>query len=135
MSYNAYRRSNGPNDNIPTPASLYEELNAEFHFDFDPNPINPEGLRDQDGLGKWGKRNFCNPPYSKKEPWIAKAIREKEKGNLTVMLLPVDTSTKWFHELILPNAEVRWIRGRVHFTDQPAPFASMVCVFRPEVSP
>ena len=60
MSYNAYRRSNGPNDNVPTPASLYEELNAEFHFDFDPNPINPEGLRDQDGLGKWGKRNFCN---------------------------------------------------------------------------
>lgn len=132
MSYNAYRQANGPNDNVPTPKALYDELDREFHFDFDPNPANPEGLREFDGLGRWGRRNFCNPPYSKKEPWIEKAIREKAKGNLTVMLLPVDTSTRWFHDLILPNAEIRWIRGRVHFTDQPAPFASMICIFEPD---
>lgn len=134
MTYSAYMRTNGPNDNIATPESLFDDLDAEFHFDFDPNPINPEGLRDHDGLGKWGKSNFCNPPYSRKEPWIMKAISEQERGNLTVMLLPVDTSTAWFHDLVLPNAEIRWIRGRVQFfPGKPAPFASMLAIFRPKV--
>jgi hypothetical protein len=32
------------------------------------------------------------------------------------MLLPVSTSTKVFHEIILPNAkEIRFVRGRISF--------------------
>ena len=31
------------------------------------------------------------------------------------MLLPVSTSTKIFHEVVLPNAEVRFWRGRINF--------------------
>lgn len=31
------------------------------------------------------------------------------------MLLPVSTSTKIFHEVILPNAEIRFLKGRVKF--------------------
>jgi site-specific DNA-methyltransferase (adenine-specific) len=130
-SYFPYGRGS-TNDNIATPLDLIKELDEEFHFNFDPNPINPEGLRDVDGLGDWKERNFCNPPYSNKEPWIKKAIEEQKKGHLTVMLLPVDTSTRWFHNLILPNAEIRWIRGRLKFSKGiPAPFASMICIFRP----
>ena len=122
------------NDNIATPKELYERLDAEFHFDHDPCPLNPEGLlRSTDGFGDWGKSNFVNPPYSKKEPWIRKAIEEQRKGNLTVMLLPVDTSTSWFHDLVQPNAEIRFLRGRLHFTGRPAKFASMICIFRPLV--
>ena len=42
-------------DNYSTPKELYNKLNEEFHFDFDPNPINPPGLREFDGLGSWGE--------------------------------------------------------------------------------
>lgn len=125
--------SKGKKDNYPTPKSLYEELNKEFHFDYDPCPLNPEGLRERDGFGDWRKSNFVNPPYSNKTPWIKKAIEEQRKGNVTVMLLPVDTSTNWFHDLIMPNCEVRWIRGRVSFRKgSHASYASMLCIFRPK---
>jgi len=78
---------------------------------------------------KWKKKNFVNPPYSEKKAWIEKAIEEKKKGNTSIMLLPVDTSTEWFHELILPNAKIKWIRGRLSFNGKTPPFASMICVF------
>lgn len=31
------------------------------------------------------------------------------------MLLPVSTSTKIFHKIIYPNAEIRFLKGRVKF--------------------
>ena len=35
---------------------------------------------------------------------------------MCVLLLPVATSTKQFHELILPHAEIRFLKGRVAFS-------------------
>jgi len=74
---------------------------------------------DKDGLKiEWGKRNFINPPYSRKlkEQFVIKAIEESKKGKLCVMLLPVSTSTKLFHDYIQPNAkEVRFVKGRIKF--------------------
>lgn len=132
-AYNPFSRNKGLlRDNYPTPISLYDKLDGEFHFDYDPCPINPPHLRERDGLGDWGLRNYVNPPYSKKTIWLKKAIEEQKKGKLSVFLLPVDTSTSWFHDLILPNAEIRWLRGRVHFSPgKPAMFASMIVIFRP----
>ena len=65
------------------------------------------------------ERNFINPPYSRKlkESFVIKAIEESKKGKLCVMLLPVSTSTKLFHEWILPNQKnIRFIKGRVKFS-------------------
>lgn len=107
-------------DNWATPKYFYDQLNAEFNFDFDPCPyyegeITPEN----DGLLKeWGGVNFINPPYSQKlkEAFVIKAIEESRKGKICVMLLPVSTSTKLFHDHIKPNAsEIRFIRGRIKF--------------------
>lgn len=60
---------------------------------------------------------FINPPYSRmlKEAFIRKAFEQSQKGRLSVMLLPVSTSTKIFHEVIYPNAEIRFLKGRVKF--------------------
>lgn len=45
-----------------------------------------------------------------------KAIEESKKGKLVIMLLPVSTSTKIFHEHILPNQkEIIFLKGRVKF--------------------
>jgi len=106
------------NDNWITPPYVYDSLNEEFNFNFDPCPYR-HCLDTWNGLEiEWGERNFVNPPYSKilKECFIHKAIEEKNKEKLCVMLLPVSTSTKIFHDFILPNAKIiRFIRGRIKF--------------------
>jgi hypothetical protein len=80
-----------------TPVWLYDELNKEFNFDFDPCPINP----DFDGLNiEWGKINYVNPPYNKKDLWIKKSYEEWQKGKTIVILLPSKTDTKAFHKYI-----------------------------------
>jgi len=104
-------------DNYATPPELYNELNERFNFDFDPCPYN-DGEIINDGLKiDWGKSNYVNPPYSRKlkEAFILKAIEEQEKGNQSVFLIPVSISTKVFHDLILPNAEIEFLKGRVKF--------------------
>lgn len=107
-------------DSWATPKALYDELDNEFSFDFDPCPLNTgEITPDKDGLLiEWGNRNFINPPYSRKlkEAFVARAVEFKEKGRLCVILLPVSTSTKLFHDVILPNADdIRFLKGRVKF--------------------
>ncbi len=107
-------------DNWETPKDLYDTLNDEFNFDFDPCPIYYKEITpDKDGLLiDWGKRNFINPPYSKKlkEAFVKKAIQESKKNKLCVMLLPVSTSTVLFHDYIKPHAkEIRFLKGRVRF--------------------
>jgi site-specific DNA-methyltransferase (adenine-specific) len=63
-------------DNWTTPQDLYNELNKEFNFNFDPCPLNPNF----DGLNiNWKERNFINPPYSKIALWVEKAERERER--------------------------------------------------------
>lgn len=101
-------------DHWATPDWLYEKLNKEFNFDFDPCPLHA----DFDGLKiKWGHCNFVNPPYNRvdKPKFIQKAYDEWRNGNTSVLLIPSATGTKQFHELILPNAEIRFIKGRIAF--------------------
>ena len=107
-------------DNWVTPKELYDRLNGEFDFDFDPCPLNTgEITPERDGLIiEWGDRNFVNPPYSRKlkEAFVRRALDESKNGKLCVLLLPVSTSTVLFHDVIQPNAkEIRFLRGRVKF--------------------
>ena len=111
-------RNQNHSDDWKTPDKVYNPLNEEFKFDFDPCPYQHD-LTKWDGLKiEWGLSNFINPPYSRKlkEEFILKAIEESKKGKLCVMLIPVSTSSAIFHDHILPNKkEIRFIRGRVKF--------------------
>lgn len=72
-----------------TPHGMMTELQAKYNFDYDPCPHpRPEGY---DGLAvEWGKRNWCNPPFTGGvTKWVRKAIEERTKGKLTVMILPI----------------------------------------------
>jgi hypothetical protein len=105
-----------------TPKWLYEQLDNEFHFDFDPCPYpRPEGF---DGLTcEWGQSNYVNPPFgsvvvevlNKKgvmvqrkmgvTAWVRKAIEEYKKGKLVVLVYPID---KWVLMLLeVIGAKVR----------------------------
>jgi len=113
-----------------TPKALYQSLDAEFGFDFDPCPIKPKvnGL-DSD----WRNVNFVNPPYGKEiTKWIQKGYGESLKGKTVVFLLPSRTDTRWWHDYVMKAHEIRFIRGRLKFDDQknPAPFPSAIAVFK-----
>lgn len=111
---NMKKRNLNHSDNWATPKTFYDALNAEFHFDYDPCPLNGRGGLDVE----WGKRNYVNPPYSRKlkEAFVKKAIEQASKAKLCVLLLPVSTSTALFHDHIKPNAkEIRFVRGRISF--------------------
>jgi hypothetical protein len=71
------------------PPELVNPLRSEFAFDFDPCPHpRPEGF---DGLTcDWGKHNWVNPPFTGGVmAWCRKALIEREKGNLSVLILPI----------------------------------------------
>jgi len=112
------------NDNYATDKSIMEM----FDNWFDPCPLNKNP--DFDGLTiEWKNKTYCNPPYSNPLPWIEKAINENKKNKTIVMLLRMDTSTKWFKLLQENNATFLWINGRLRFnTGKPANFPSMLVI-------
>jgi hypothetical protein len=124
-----FTKSRMSDDNWATPEKLYKELDLEFWFNCDPCPLNPNG---KGGLEmEWGTRTFVNPPYSNPTPWCKKAYEESLKGNIVVMLLRGDTSTRWFHDWVLGKADLRFIKGRLHFNGKKAaPFPSIIAVYR-----
>lgn len=116
-----------------TPKDLYDDLNKEFMFTFDPCPLQSEDVTWL--LKDWKGRVFVNPPYSNIANFMDKALLELKKGNieLVVFLVPARTDTKWFHKYVLGmNGEIRFIKGRLKFGDSEnsAPFPSMVCIFK-----
>jgi hypothetical protein len=72
-----------------TPPEMMAQLNAEFHFDFDPCPHpRPAGF---DGLAQdWGMSNWVNPPFTGGVmAWCKKAIEEYRNGKESVVILPM----------------------------------------------
>ena len=66
-----------------------------------------------DGLTEyWYKVNWCNPPFDTCAKWIKKAYEEQQIGKTTVMLIPVRTETKYWHDYILfnPKVKIQWLR-------------------------
>ncbi len=86
------------------PPEIYDPLNKEFKFDFDPCP-NPRP-KDFDGLEvDWGNSNWVNPPFwAGITAWVRKAIAEQEKGKGSVLILPLDN---WVKLLLDAGAEMR----------------------------
>ncbi len=113
-----------------TPQDLFDKLNEEFHFDFDPCPTTPTA----DGLKvEWGNSNFVNPPYGREiSKWIRKGYQEHLKGKTVVFLVASRTDTSWWHDYLMKADEIRFIRGRLKFSGSKnsAPFPSAIVIFR-----
>lgn len=125
-----------------TPQDFFDKLNEEFHFTVDvcAIPANAKCEKfftpEMNGLKQeWTDICWCNPPYGRGiGKWVEKAYVASTWGATVVMLLPARTDTKWFHEYIYNNAEIRFIKGRLKFGNSKtaAPFPSMVVIFRNE---
>lgn len=107
-----------------------DEILQIFEEWFDPCPLSVGEFKSFDGLGSsWKHKTFVNPPYSNPLPWVKQAIDENKKGKLIVLLLKMDTSTKWFKELQEAGALFLWINGRLKFnTGVSASFPSMIAI-------
>ncbi len=124
-----------------TPQEFFDMLDEEFHFGTDACAL-PENAKceryftpEEDGLSRdWTGTVWCNPPYGREiGKWIKKGSESASAGATVVMLLPARTDTRWFHEYIYNQAEIRFVKGRLKFSGKDsAPFPSMVVVFRPE---
>ena len=111
------KKNGSGNDDWATPDYILEDIKKEFGEFFDPCPLKHH-LSKWNGLEiAWKKVNFVNPPYNNKDKvaFIRKVYDESLKGNISILLIPVTTDIPIFHELILPFAEIRFIKGRVKF--------------------
>lgn len=65
--------------------------------------------RREDGLAlPWGRRTFCNPPWSNIEPWIERGVDLMHRDfKVTVIgyLLPLRTHMRWWQKWIEPRRD------------------------------
>ena len=149
-----------------TPRSLFKDLDDEFNFTIDVCATKDNTKcerfynKQSNGLAQSWENEiaFMNPPYGREiGTWIEKAYRESLNGAIVVCLIPARTDTRYWHDYIFPNAEVRFLKGRVKFLnngeeveyieqlglfgeeqsevvtsdgDMPAPFPSAVVIFK-----
>lgn len=111
---NRNNKNGSLNNNWKTPDYIIKYIKKEFGNFFDPCPLKSKF----DGLKiKWKKVNYINPPYTQKlkEAFIIKAYNEAQKNKICIMLIPSNTETKIFHNIIVPHAEIRLIKKRISF--------------------
>ena len=130
-------------DEWTTPQPFFDKLNAEFGFTLDA-AATPETAKcaayftaENSALDKsWktGGAVFCNPPYSRglQAKFVRKARAESLLGTTVVLLIPARPDTVVWQDVILPHAEVRFVRGRIKFGGHKnaAPFPSAVVIFK-----
>lgn len=122
-----------------TPQALFDALDEEFGFTLDAAaaPSNAKCERyyteQDDALSQpWEGTVWCNPPYGRIiGKFVAKGFEEAQKGATVVMLIPARTDTRYWHEYVMRAREIRFIKGRLHFSGSRnnAPFPSAVVVF------
>ena len=132
-----------------TPWELFNVLDKEFGFCLDAaaSPHNAKVVKyfteEEDGLSQdWeaaskGEAVWVNPPYGRGVgEWVEKAYTTSLNGTTVVMLTFARTDTKWWQTWASRAAEIRFIRGRVHFergaATGPATAPSAILVFSEE---
>ncbi len=125
--------------NWATPQEFFDRLNKEFDFTLDVcaedwnAKCNWYITEEENGLRlPWHGRVFMNPPYgSTIGQWVEKAYKESQtNAQFVVCLIPARTDTRWWHNWVMQSAEIRFIKGRLSFSEfGTAPFPSVVVLF------
>lgn len=132
-------------DEWETPQALFDYLHDYHHFDFDlcankenhklPEYCSVEDSFLQGGVDRFmGRRIFCNPPYGRfLNENIERIVQISKVAERLVLLIPSRTDTILFHDWLVPNFSVIFLRGRLSYElngvgNQPAPFPSLIAV-------
>lgn len=107
------------NDEMYTPAWIFEALKLEFDIDVSAPaggapyvPCKKYFTIDDDGLAQdWQGLVWCNPPYSKPSPWVDKWLAN---GN-GLALLPLSGNSQWWQRLWHSQAKVIMMKPNVGF--------------------
>lgn len=123
-------------DDRRTPSEVFDPENAKHSFTLDAAAsaanakVSKFYTRDTDGLlHSWrGERVWVNPPFSRLEPWLAKAWLEMRGGcAVIVMLLPANRcEQRFWQQYVEPfrdgpvtdgiRLRTRFIKNRTRFT-------------------
>jgi len=119
-----------------TPPKMYQALDDEFHFDFDPCPY-PRPPEFNGVAVPWGQSNYVNPPFRRSDgafgagptAFVRKAILEQQQGKSSVIVIP---TMAFINMLLEAGAECRSM-GRVPWLDcesgQPWPSPTSITAF------
>ena len=136
---NTEHKSNTPGeirDLWQTPKFVFDYYNSRFSFTVDMAASKDNALCDRlineedDALNKdtisdvvmsafeCGVKPvfWCNPPYSDIMPWVSQCVNIANDHKVpVVMLIPADTSVKWFKAAFRNCTECHFISGRLAF--------------------
>jgi phage N-6-adenine-methyltransferase len=123
-----------------TPLSLFNTLDAEFHFNLDAaaSQYNTKvkkylSIEDNALTRAWFDRVWLNPPFGRDiSVWVAKALSEAvHHAECVVCLLPVRSDSRWWHDSVMKAAEIRLLSKRLRFegATNRAPFPTAIVIF------
>jgi phage N-6-adenine-methyltransferase len=123
-----------------TPQDFFDLVNKEFNFDVDvcalPNSAKCKKYYtpEIDALKqKWEGVCWMNPPYARviTGKWVEYAQSQAVRGTVVVALLPARTDTVWFHDAMVSEPAIMFLKGRLKFggAKNAAPFPSCLIVF------
>ena len=146
-------KSNTPaelKDSWQTPKFIFDHYYDRFEFAYDlaaseDNSLTGLYCSEEDSAFDRDPDSFltgaiwCNPPYSNITPWVNLCIDiSVMSGQVVAMLIPSDTSVKWFKMAYESCTECHFISGRISFinaeTDKPVNGnnkGSVIFIFNP----
>lgn len=134
-------------DRFTSPAFLQVIRDIFGDIDFDPcwheaSAVMPKAYLDvregHNGLrDEWlGKFIYVNPPWSAQDRWLRRAHDQwsRYKPRTIVCLVPAKTDTKFFHQTLIKDADIYFIKGRSRFfkcdrTYEATKVATMLVIF------
>lgn len=121
-----------------TPRWLFDGLADRIPFSIDLCATPADSLCPRFGFGAMvpGDVAWFNPPYGRGLASLLRMAVQSTRGHggplvAAVCLLPVRTSTAWWHGPLLHSRQRVFVRGRLRFSgaDENAPFDNVVAVF------
>jgi phage N-6-adenine-methyltransferase len=110
---------------LDTPKDWFAMLDREFNFTLDvaaskENALCDNYFTEEDNALEqdWGFHTvWCSAVWTDPEcyEWVKKGYYAARDGATVVMLLPVRTHEKWWHEFVLEAESIRFLTGKLHF--------------------
>jgi hypothetical protein len=116
-------------DTESTPGWLRDFVDQDFNITFEPQIYTQIKKEYQPLLHDWAGFSFVHPPHAEAQLWVEKAIKESEKGNHSVLLLPaVFNACYWRDGLYQKATEIRVFTCPIKMPGKKKQIVSQMCL-------